>query len=161
MLHHPLGTGGDVTQAWVVMCVQGTSKAERDDYAKVQGTIMAWWVSTAVHHPFHPPLQPLTLTHYTPPRLLHRGYKVLLSLADQKRSGVAVLLREGLHHHVRSVAFNLTLDGEEGGGHHPEGRIILLEFDRWGVLCTYCPNHGYDDASFKRWGAGTGVLPCR
>ena len=73
----------------------GDGKAEKSEYALVQSTLMTW------------------------------GFKVHLSLADTKKSGVALLVRKDLV--PQRVTFNLPGEAEP---HHPEGRIILAEFER-------------------------------
>jgi exodeoxyribonuclease III len=83
------------------------------------------------------------------------GFNFLLSLADSKRAGTLVMVREELLPAVRMSRFNFP--GVEPT-YEEEGRVILLEFDEFDVLATYAPNHGYDATSFerrRRWDAKT------
>lgn len=74
------------------------------------------------------------------------GYRLVLSLADTKKGGQLVGVRQDISGGVRDVFFNL-LPGDE---HEAEGRVILVAFAEYDVLATYVPNHGYGDASFER-----------
>lgn len=75
----------------------GDNKDTRADFALVESTIMKW------------------------------DYSVLLSLADRRYAGVALLVKRCLQPHVKAVRFNLPGASET---HHPEGRFILIEFER-------------------------------
>ena len=85
----------------------------------------------------------------SPASPLH-GYSAHWSLHRdvRGRSGVCVLLRPGLV--LRSVRFSLDAGEAARGEHHPEGRVMVLEFDTLRVLFTYSPNNGSTPASFLR-----------
>ena len=87
------------------------------------------------------------------------GFKMLMSLHAKERglSGCIALLRPGLE--PQSVSYNL----EGAPGHHPEGRVILLEFATMRLLLTYSPNNGVKDESRSRrllWDTQSHALLC-
>ena len=57
-----------------------------------------------------------------------------------------MLIKKGLREPL-SIKYNLPSEPEE---HHPEGRLIILEFPSFTVMNTYVPNHGWIDTSFER-----------
>ena len=63
------------------------------------------------------------------------------------KAGVAVCLRPGLM--PLSVRFSMDA-GAPPGAHHPEGRVILLEFATLRLLLTYSPNLGSTPESHQR-----------
>lgn len=77
------------------------------------------------------------------------GWTHHLSLHASKRgqSGVCVLLRPGLV--PLSTRFSLDLAAAPGV-HHPEGRVIVLEFATLRTLFTYTPNVGCTEAGEQR-----------
>nr|CEL70282.1 TPA: exonuclease III APE [Neospora caninum Liverpool] len=75
-------------------------------------------------------------------------HKLLISLADWRYSGQMMFIRNDLP--VRSLRYNLALDGRSAHEHDPEGRIILAEFSPFCVLTTYSPNNGGTPKSFER-----------
>ena len=77
------------------------------------------------------------------------GYTFHRSLHATKRgqAGVAVFLLPGLV--PLSVRFSLDENAPQGA-HHPEGRVILLEFATLRLLLTYSPNNGRTPESFQR-----------
>jgi exonuclease III len=79
-----------------------------------------------------------------------RSYTALWSLHASRRgqAGVCVLLRPGLHS-VSKPHFTLDLNAPLGT-HHPEGRVIALEFDSMRLLFTYSPNSGKTGADEPR-----------
>ena len=77
------------------------------------------------------------------------GYTSLRSLHATQRgkAGVCVLLRPGIV--PLSVRFSLDANAP-ASTHHPEGRIILLEFATIRLLLTYSPNRGGTPESHQR-----------
>jgi hypothetical protein len=76
-----------------------------------------------------------------------RGYNPMWSLSSVKRAaGVCCFLRPGLV----LVSRRFSLDPRDPPmAHHPEGRVILLEFRTVRVLFTYVPNNGKDGACVR------------
>jgi exodeoxyribonuclease III len=76
------------------------------------------------------------------------GYTFHRSLhATAGASGVAVFLRPDVV--PLSVRFSLDPEAPQGA-HHPEGRVVLLEFTTLRLLLTYSPNSGKTQDSFQR-----------
>jgi exonuclease III len=77
------------------------------------------------------------------------GYRPIWSLHHGKRSaGVCCLLRPGLHL-ATLQRFNLSAVTPPLA-HHPEGRVIVLEFATLRLLFTYSPNSGLTRACAPR-----------
>jgi hypothetical protein len=76
-----------------------------------------------------------------------RGYHPIWSLnKEMRRAGVCCFLRPGLV----LVSRRFSLDPRDPPmAHHPEGRVILLEFRTVRVLFTYVPNNGKDGACVR------------
>ena len=78
-----------------------------------------------------------------------QGWSHYLSLHSTARgkSGVCVLLRPGLV--PLSVRYSMDPDAS-AHQHHPEGRVIFLEFESFRALLTYSPNNGAKQDSYDR-----------
>mmetsp|Transcript_13109 Transcript_13109/g.36891 ORF Transcript_13109/g.36891 Transcript_13109/m.36891 type:complete len:347 (+) Transcript_13109:660-1700(+) len=83
--------------------------------------------------------------------LLSKGvfaqYKIYYSLSDKKYSGSALMVRREAA--PRQVRYSLDLSSGSPV-HNEEGRVIIAEFGGFDVLCTYSPNNGWQEDSFRR-----------
>ena len=74
------------------------------------------------------------------------NYQPHWSLANWKYAGCAALVKRGCAlHAVRCSLSNSPHDAFPQSSqehHHREGRVMLLEFDRFHLLSTYSPNNG-------------------
>eukprot|EP00873_Tetraselmis_striata_P011720 jgi/Tetstr1/431984/TSEL_021461.t1 len=84
-------------------------------------------------------------------RLLRTGdlanYRVFYSLSDWKYAGSALLVRRPCA--PARVRYSLE-EGAGAGKHHPDGRVIIAEFETFDLLATYSPNNGWSEESFAR-----------
>ncbi len=83
-------------------------------------------------------------------KLLRKGafndYKVHWSLSDSKYAGTAVLVKKN----IKIISVSFCLPNSKKKEHHVDGRIILIEFQKFFLLNTYAPNNGMNETSFAR-----------
>ena len=109
--------------------LEQTGTGSRADQAQAQSALDAW--DALVSCP--------ELSGYTSYRSLHA--------TQRGKAGVCALLRPGVV--PLSVRFSLDA-GAPPAAHHPEGRVLLLEFSTLRLLLTYSPNQGVTPESHQR-----------
>ncbi|EZG73009.1 endonuclease [Gregarina niphandrodes] len=74
-------------------------------------------------------------------------YQQFWSLSDWRYSGVLVLVRKPIK--VLKTRFNLDPD-RPASEHHPDGRVVVLQFPNVDFVGTYAPNHGWEPGHWQR-----------
>ena len=75
-----------------------------------------------------------------------KKYKAYWSLADWKYAGTCCLVKRDIE--VQSVKY--WLPNAKVKSHNSDGRIIILEFEKYLLMNTYAPNNGKTKESWNR-----------